>query len=224
MNFLVSKNPVLIDLYWSILLEQGESLLLSDFSDLVWRAKTSDKGLVLIDTQIDGFAGMHSLTDLKRINQNLKALIIAVELTTEDELSALAAGASGSCKSNLLPDKIRQIFTTIQDGGVWISSAGLPQLLQRLKRLEELSKKNTTKNESTQQHEKISSLTPREREIVELVASGDCNKIIASKLNIADRTVKAHLSVIFQKLKVNDRLQLALLANKTFDNKKRASL
>jgi DNA-binding NarL/FixJ family response regulator len=224
MNFLVSKNPVLIDLYWNILLEHGESLLLSDFSDLVWRAKTSDKGLVLIDTQIDGFAGMHSLTDLKRINQNLKALIIAVELTTEDELSALAAGASGSCKSNLLPDKIRQIFTTIQDGGVWISSAGLPQLLQRLKRLEELSKKNTPKNESTQQHEKISSLTPREREIVELVASGDCNKIIASKLNIADRTVKAHLSVIFQKLKVNDRLQLALLANKTFDNKKRASL
>jgi len=224
MNFLVSKNPVLIDLYWNILLEQGESLLLSDFSDLVWRAKTSDKGLVLIDTQIDGFAGMHSLTDLKRINQNLKVLVIAVELTTDDELSALAAGASGSCKSNLLPDKIRQIFTTIQDGGVWISSAGLPQLLQRLKRLEELSKKNTPKNESAQQHEKISSLTPREREIVELVASGDCNKIIASKLNIADRTVKAHLSVIFQKLKVNDRLQLALLANKTFDHKKRASL
>jgi len=224
MNFLVSKNPALIDLYWNILLEQGESLLLSDFSDLVWRAKTSDKGLVLIDTQINGFAGMHSLTDLKRINQNLKVLVIAVELTTEDELSALAAGASGSCKSNLLPDKIRQIFTTIQDGGVWISSAGLPQLLQRLKRLEELSKKNISKNEATQQHEKISTLTPREREIVELVASGDCNKVIANKLNIADRTVKAHLSVIFQKLKVNDRLQLALLANKSFDLKKRASL
>jgi len=224
MNFLVSKNPALIDLYWNILLEQGESLLLSDFSDLIWRAKTSDKGLVLIDTQINGFAGMHSLTDLKRINQNLKVLVIAVELTTEDELSALAAGASGSCKSNLLPDKIRQIFTTIQDGGVWISSAGLPQLLQRLKRLEELSKKNISKNEATQQHEKISTLTPREREIVELVASGDCNKVIANKLNIADRTVKAHLSVIFQKLKVNDRLQLALLANKSFDLKKRASL
>jgi len=224
MNFLVSKNPVLIDLYWNILLEQGESLLLSDFSDLVWRAKTSDKGLVLIDTKIDGFAGMHSLTDLKRINHSLKVLVIAVDFTAEDELSALAAGASGSCKSNLLPDKIRQIFTTVQDGGVWISSAGLPQLLQSLKRLEELTKKNTPKNESAQQHEKISSLTPREREIVELVASGDCNKIIASKLNIADRTVKAHLSVIFQKLKVNDRLQLALLANRSFDNKKRASL
>jgi len=224
MNFLVSKNPVLIDLYWNILLEQGTSLLLSDFTDLVWRAKTSDKGLVLVDSHVDGFAGMHGLTELKRINPNLKVLIIAIDLTTEDELSALAAGASGSCTSNLLPDKVRQIFTTVQDGGVWISSTGLPQLLQRLKRLEELSSKNAQKNEPAQQHEKISSLTPREREIVELVASGDCNKIIASKLNIADRTVKAHLSVIFQKLKVNDRLQLALLANKSFDNKSRAGL
>jgi DNA-binding NarL/FixJ family response regulator len=224
MNFLVSKNPVLIDLYWNILLENGESLLLSDFSDLVWRAKTSEKGLVLIDAQAAGFSGMQNISDLKRINQSLKVLVMGTELSTEEELSALAAGASGSCKSNLLPDKIRQIFSTVQDGGVWISSAGLPHLLQRLKRLEELTKKNSPKIETSQQHEKIKSLTPRERQIVELVASGDCNKIIANKLNIADRTVKAHLSVIFQKLKVNDRLQLALLANKTFDNKERVSL
>jgi DNA-binding NarL/FixJ family response regulator len=145
MNFLVSKNPVLINLYWNILLENGESLLLSDLSDLLWRAKTSDKGLVLIDTEADGFAGMQNISDLKRINQNLKVLVMAADLTTEDELSALAAGASGSCKSSLLPDKIRQIFTTVQDGGVWISSAGLPHLLQRLKRLEELTKKNSQK-------------------------------------------------------------------------------
>ena len=224
MNFLVSKNPVLISQYWNILLENGESLLLSDFSDLLWRAKTSDKGLVLIDTKTDGFTGMQNISDLKRINQNLKILVIAIDLTTEDELSALAAGASGSCKSNLLPDKIRQIFTTVQDGGVWISSTGLPHLLQRLKRLEELTKHNSQKNVTDQKHEKISSLTPREREIVELVANGDCNKIIASKLNIADRTVKAHLSVIFQKLKVNDRLQLALLVNKTFSNEKHVHL
>lgn len=224
MNFLVSKNPVLIDLYWNILLEQGESLLLPDFSDLIWRAKTSDKGLVLIDAQADGFTGMYNISNLKRINQNLKVLLLGVELSTEDELSALAAGASGSCKSNLLPDKIRQIFTTVQDGGVWISSAGLPHLLQRLKRLETLTKKNSVNNKTNHHQDRMACLTPREREIVALVASGDSNKIIANKLNIADRTVKVHLSVIFQKLKVNDRLQLALLANNTLDNEKRSAV
>ena len=224
MNFLVSKNPVLIDLYWNILLEQGESLLLPDFSDLIWRAKTSDKGLVLIDAQADGFTGMYNISNLKRINQNLKVLLLGVELSTEDELSALAAGASGSCKSNLLPDKIRQIFTTVQDGGVWISSAGLPHLLQRLKRLETLTKKNSVNNKTNHHQDRMACLTPREREIVALVASGDSNKIIANKLNIADRTVKVHLSVIFQKLKVNDRLQLALLANNTLDNERRSAV
>lgn len=214
MNFLVSKNPALIKLHWDPLQENGESLLLPDFSHLMWRAKTSGKGLALIDTGADGFSGLQQISDLKRINANLKILIIATEISTDNELSALAAGASGTCTSNLLPEKIRQIFTTVLDGGVWISSAGLPHLLQRLKRLEELTKTTQQKNTNSQQQDQISSLTPREREIVDLVAGGDCNKIIANKLNIAERTVKTHLSVIFQKLKVNDRLQLALLINK----------
>lgn len=214
MNFLVSKNQGLIKLYQDLLVENDETLLLPDYADLMWRAKTSGKGLALLDTQAEAFASMQQISDLKRINPNLKVLIIANEITTDDELSALAAGASGTCTSNLLPEKIRQILTTVLDGGVWISSTGLPHLLQRLKRLEELTK-TTSKNSVALQQEKISSLTPREREIVGLVANGDCNKTIANKLNIAERTVKAHLSVIFQKLKVNDRLQLALLVNKT---------
>lgn len=223
MNFLVSKNPVLIDQYWNALQEQGESLLLSNFSDLLWRAKTSNKGLALIDKQSDQFSGMQMIADLKRVNPDIKVLVLAIDLTTDDELSALAAGASGSCKADLLPDKIRQIFNTVQDGGVWISSTGLPHLLQRLKRLEALSKKNSEPSITDQVHQRMSCLTPREREIVELVANGDSNKIIANKLNIADRTVKVHLSVIFQKLKVSDRLQLALLANKTFESRNKAS-
>lgn len=220
MNFLVSKNPVLIQRYQDLLLENGETLLLSDFSDVLWRAKTAEKGLILIDLNADGFTGMLLVSELKRINQQHKVLIIGTELSTEDELSALAAGASGSCKPDLKPEKIRQIFTTVQDGGVWISSTSLPHLLQRLKRLEALTKNNVQLPQANPEQEKIALLTPREREIVELVAGGDCNKAIANKLNIADRTVKAHLSVIFQKLKVNDRLQLALLANKAFDNEK----
>jgi len=54
------------------------------------------------------------------------------------------------------------------------------------------------------------SLTPRERQIAELVGSGVSNKLIARELNITDRTVKAHLSAIFQKLGMQDRLRLAL--------------
>lgn len=216
MNFLVSNNPVLIDQYWAALLENGESQVLSDFPELRWRAATSNKGLILLDLKVNGFPGMSGITNLKRSNHSLKVLLLASELTTEEELSALAAGAAGCCGPNLLPEKIRQIFATVEDNGVWISSATLPHLLQRLKRLENLSRQNKSQQDNGTHRNEITGLTPREREIVDLVAKGDSNKIIARELNITDRTVKTHLSIIFQKLKVNDRLQLALLANKNW--------
>lgn len=212
MNFLVSKNPVLIDQYWAALLENGESQLLSNFPELLWRAATSKKGLVLLDAKVDGFPGMSGISNLKRSNQNLKVLLLASELKAEEELAALAAGAVGCCGHNLMPERIRQIFSTVGDGGVWVSSTALPLLLQRLKHMDNMTR--IPQKENGTHRDETASLTPREREIVDLVAKGGSNKIIARELNITDRTVKTHLSVIFQKLKVSDRLQLALLANK----------
>lgn len=214
MNYLVSKNPVLIDQYWAALLENGESQLLSNFPELLWRAATSKKGLVLLDAKVDGFPGVSGISNLKHSNQSLKVLLLASELTAEEELAALAAGAVGCCGHNLLPEKIRQIFSTVGDGGVWISSTALPHLLQRLKHLDNMTRIHESEKESGTHRDEIASLTPREREIVGLVAKGGSNKVIARELNITDRTVKTHLSIIFQKLKINDRLQLALLANK----------
>ncbi len=214
MNFLVSNNPELFNQYCTALLENGEYQLLSNFSELLWRAATAKKGLVLLDPKVDGFPGLSGITNLKRSNQSINILLLSSELTIEDELSALAAGAAGCCGPNLLPEKIRQIFATVADGGVWISSAALPNLLQRLKRLENLTNTNKPQKENGIQQDEIASLTPREQEIVDLVAKGGSNKIIARELNISDRTVKSHLSIIFKKLNVNDRLQLALLANK----------
>lgn len=217
MNFLVSNNPDLFNQYSTALLENGQYQLLSNFSELLWRVATTKKGLVLLDPKVEGFPGLSGITNLKRSNQSINILLLSSELTIEDELSALAAGAAGCCGPMLLPEKIRQIFATLEDGGVWISSAALPNLLQRLKRLENLTNTNNPnkpKKENGIQQDDIASLTPREREIVDLVEKGGSNKNIARELNISDRTVKSHLSIIFKKLNVNDRLQLALLANK----------
>ena len=215
MNFLVSKDMALIAQYWTALQENGESQLLSNFSDLLWKARNAKSGLVLLDNTVYGYTGTSCITKLKRINPNFHILLMAKDLTTEDELSALAAGASGSCKLNLPPEKIRRIFSTVENGGVWISSKALPDLLQFLKRLEKRTEKNKPQQiVNVPNHDQTASLTPREREVAALVAKGVSNKIIARELDISDSTVKTHLSVIFQKLKVNDRLQLAIIANK----------
>lgn len=215
MNFLVSKNPLLINHYWAALQENGESQLLSDFKELLWRSANISKGLALLDASIEGFPGIPGIAHLKHLHPEFKVLLLTTaELTAEEELAALAAGASGSCGPNLLPEKIRQILATVGDGGVWISSTALPHLLQRLKRWEHTPQAEQTSKAGDGANTSMAGLTPREREIVNLVAKGGSNKIIARELNITDRTVKAHLSIIFQKLKVSDRLQLALLANR----------
>jgi DNA-binding NarL/FixJ family response regulator len=59
--------------------------------------------------------------------------------------------------------------------------------------------------------EKLSLLTGKERQVAELVAQGMTNKEVAKLLDISDRTVKAHLTVAFEKLQVRDRIHLALL-------------
>jgi two-component system NarL family response regulator len=58
---------------------------------------------------------------------------------------------------------------------------------------------------------RLAYLTRREREIAELIGNGECNKQIARQLTITERTVKAHLTEIFRKLGIADRLKLALL-------------
>ena len=56
-------------------------------------------------------------------------------------------------------------------------------------------------------------LTPREREIVHQVAGGASNKEIANRLNVTEATIKAHLTAVFRKLGLSDRLHLALFVN-----------
>lgn len=214
MNFLVSKDQALIDKYWATLLSIGEAQLLSDFSVLLWRASTSENALILLDPNVDNLKATTVIKQLKRVNHSAKVLVIASELNIEDELQFLAAGAVGCCGPKLLPEKINHIFLTVMGGGVWISSAALPQLLQRLKHLKSISESKGHVDHSGLSEPELSKLTPREREVVSLIANGDSNKNIARELNISDRTVKTHLSIIFHKLKVNDRLQLALLVRR----------
>jgi DNA-binding NarL/FixJ family response regulator len=60
--------------------------------------------------------------------------------------------------------------------------------------------------------ERLGRVTPRERQIVDLLSAGASNKEIAKRLNVTERTVKAHLTAIFRKLGLSGRLQLALFA------------
>jgi DNA-binding NarL/FixJ family response regulator len=91
----------------------------------------------------------------------------------------------------------------VHQGELWADTSTMTQVVESLSR-KYRGEKESEKNKKD--------LSQREREVVCLVASGHRNKEIADKLFISEQTVKTHLSNIFQKLEINDRLELALYA------------
>lgn len=211
MNFLVSGNHEVVMQFQTPLKERGELMWVVTFAELLARAATSVAGVAVIDVTTPGFDGDAGLKQLKKLNPALKMLLAGARMPPQKELAALASGAMGCCSPELGEEQVRRILTIVEEGGVWISNAALPQLLQRLRNR---SGAVTEPTQTVSEDESLSGLTQREREISRMVAAGDSNKVIARKLNITDRTVKAHLTTVFQKLNVHDRLQLALYVNK----------
>ena len=124
----------------------------------------------------------------------------------EEGLAVLEAGAAGYTSSIAVPDVLRQIETVVENGGVWVG----PSLLQRL--LVAIGGRGGH-GVRPQASSKLDQLSPREREVALAVAAGATNKEVARQLEITERTVKAHLSEVFEILKVRDRLQLSILVN-----------
>lgn len=214
MNFLVSGNHETVLQFQGPMAERGEVLWLVTIAELMARAPTAGNGIVVIDTTTAGYENDAVLKQLKKLNPELRILLAGTTIPPAKELTALAAGAMGCCSPQLGGEQIRRILNIVEEGGVWISNAALPQLLQRLRSKSAAAAPAVSPTPFADTSAELSELTQREREIARMVASGDSNKIIARKLNITDRTVKAHLTTVFQKLNVRDRLQLALYVNK----------
>ena len=120
-------------------------------------------------------------------------------------VQALEAGAAGCCNTYAAPDVLRQVDVVVANGGLWVG----PELLARLVRA--TVPLLPAADPAVQPTNPLQALSAREREVAEAVAKGLSNKQVAQGLAITERTVKAHLASVFDKLAVRDRMQLALL-------------
>lgn len=133
-------------------------------------------------------------------------LVVMSDQPQEAEvLRAIAAGAVGYCNTHAAPEVLRQVAVVVANGGLWIGPTFLQHMVGGAARA--LMARKAVATEWTQ------SLSEREQEVARRVAVGASNKEIAQTLAITERTVKAHLGAIFDKLGVRDRLQLSLRVN-----------
>jgi DNA-binding NarL/FixJ family response regulator len=131
--------------------------------------------------------------------------IIILTMYPQDEyvFQALKAGAKAYLLKDTRSKRLLEVIRTVHQGQAVISADMTARLLDEFRRLSE--KKETDKP-------KFQSLTDQERKILTLVAEGASNKDIASDLNLSERTIKNYLSIIFQKLQVNNRTEAAIRA------------
>ena len=135
-----------------------------------------------------------------------RPVVAMVGTPSEGEaFSLLNAGAHGYCHVEAAAEQLREIALVVEHGGLWMP----PELLQRF-----LALSTRVIPPGLPEAGPLNDLTSRELMVAEQVARGASNREIARALDITERTVKAHLSAIFEKLKVRDRVQLALKMNK----------
>ena len=148
---------------------------------------------------------------VKRITQRYAQAKIVVLANSPDQaeaLYALSLGAVGYSHAYAAAETLNEIRTVNAHGGVWLGNELLQKLIEVSTKL--------VGNQPEHVDGLLSQLTKREKEVAIEAAKGLSNKEIARILTITERTVKAHLASIFERLQVKDRLQLALMLNQNY--------
>ena len=198
---LLSHDAGLLE-HWQRAFQPENHLVLSRFSDLSPRPLNPDT-LVWVDLSVPDIP-LWSAPQWQHLVQEQKVRVIAASSNPKDSeaIGALDAGCAAYCHAFSNAETLMQVTQVVQAGHVWIGKTLMQRLIQSAGQAAPLTTKSSTDWDK--------GLTQREREIAILAANGASNQAISIDCKISERTVKAHLSSVFDKFNVTDRLQLAL--------------
>ena len=160
---------------------------------------------LLLDLHLPELGGISGVEAIQQLRPTTKIVLLTSRPDEREGIAALKAGARGYCDRDIDPGLLGKALEVVQNGEIWVGRKLIPHLLEELAALSEQQKDSPATLDS-----RLDRITPRERQIVQLLSAGASNKEIAKRLNVTERTVKAHLTAVFKKLGISGRLQLAL--------------
>lgn len=165
-----------------------------------WLPPPDDDSVCLIDLHLPG---LPPVTQPEQWLAGCPPRLVACSTLPHDDegVAALRAGFRGYCNAWISVDLLPRLAAAVAAGELWIGRSLLSRLLLSVAIQPVAAGFSSTWRRG---------LTEREQEVACLVADGASNKEVARQLGVAERTVKDHLSHIFSKLQVHDRVQLAL--------------
>jgi len=161
-----------------------------------------DPDVVLLDLRMPNISGIEVLKNIKKTKKAMPVVMLTTSDDEKDLIEALRNGAGGYLLKDMEPDDLVVALKDVLKGETIVA----PNLVQILAKFHQGD--DTEINISNL----ISTLTPRENEILELLADGQSNKLIAKNLCISDGTVKLHVKSILRKLEIHSRVEAAVIA------------
>lgn len=163
-------------------------------------AQEHDPDLILLDLNMPEINGIETLKMLRDHNVTSRVIVFTVSDNEEDVVAALKAGADGYLLKDMEPEELLNNLNQAARGKMVISDRLTTLLAEALQ------------NKRTKKGPDISSLTPREKQIIKQISAGLPNKLIARKLSITEGTVKVHVKHLLKKLHLRSRVEVAVWA------------
>jgi DNA-binding NarL/FixJ family response regulator len=157
--------------------------------------------VILMDLVMPKLDGVGAMRDLRRRLPETRVIVLTSFADDERLLGAIRAGAAGYLLKNAEPQEVVRAVRAASAGQALLDPAVAARVV------ESIADRDTVAG--------AESLTPRELEVLALIARGRSNKLIARELGIAEKTVKTHVGHVLAKLGVTDRTQAAVIAVRT---------
>lgn len=206
-SILIASGDRMVSAHYLRILETGYEVCSTITpADMLSVLKTKTPSILIIDPVIFPDNATDQILAVVRLVEDMHVIVVensGNRAVNQHEL--FKAGVHGFCRDDITDVLLLKAVQLVLDGDYWVQRKLITQVISDL-----AAEKASISISSNFDRTLVNSLTPRELQVAQMVHMGGNNKTIARELDISERTVKAHLSAIFRKLEIENRLNLAL--------------
>jgi len=180
-----------------------------DGSEVAKLTNALKPAVLMLDLAMPGLTGIQVLRELASAEGDVRTIVLTAAIAEKQIVEALQLGARGILLKDAAIQLVTKCIEKVLAGEYWVGREAVTSLVDYLHGLQRSTERTTQPS--------LLKFTPREQEIISAILTGCVNKEIAANLSISEETVKRHLSNIFAKAGVSNRLELAIWSmNKGF--------
>jgi DNA-binding NarL/FixJ family response regulator len=215
----MEKSPAIIDIVISedhAMVREGLRLMLqaepglrvvgeaADGEETIRLVPQLNPQVLVLDLSMPKMTGLDALRELSKLGLQTRTIILTAAIEREQVVEGLQLGAHGIVLKDSAITLLIEAIRCVNSGRYWIGHESVSDLIHALRQMNSPQRISVASRDF--------GLTPREMQVIPLIAAGYTNKDLAQKLGITEHTAKHHLTNIFDKLGVSNRLELVLFA------------